>query len=181
MKTVPNFLTFFRILSLPVLVMAFYENSVPWLWGGFFIFVAACLSDFLDGYLARLLSQTTRLGQFMDPVADKLFVITALFLMVSFDKLEGIHLIPAFVILWREIFVSGLREFLGNLNVSVPVTRLAKWKTALQMLAIGAILFGGTDVLGPQIFELGILLLWGVALITLITGYNYLKKGLKHL
>jgi cardiolipin synthase len=146
--------------------------------------MAASMTDYLDGYLARIWQQTSNIGRMLDPIADKLLVSTCLLLLAA-DPARTIHgwsLWAAIIILCREILVSGLREYLAELKVSVPVTRLAKWKTTIQMVAIGFLLAGpaGAKVL-PYTVEIGITLLWISALVTLYTGYDYFRAGLKHI
>ena len=145
--------------------------------------IAASVTDFLDGYLARIWKQTSNIGRMLDPIADKLLVATCLLLLAAdTDKtIAGWSLWAAIIILCREILVSGLREYLASLKVSVPVTQLAKWKTAIQMVAIGFLLAGpARDKVLPYTTEIGILLLWISAIVTLYTGYDYFRAGLKH-
>jgi cardiolipin synthase len=157
--------------------------DTPWgAWLALIFYTVACVTDFFDGYLARARQQQSNFGQILDPIADKLLVGSVLFMLVGIDRLSGIHILPAAVILCREIIVSGLREHLAQLRVSMPVTRLAKWKTGIQMTAIGFLVVG--DV-GPTIATLtpttiGIYGLWVAAALTLITGYDYLRAGIRH-
>lgn len=184
----PNVLTYGRILAVPLVVLCFYlegklQSSDFARWSALAIFVAASVTDFLDGYLARVWQQTSTIGRMLDPIADKLLVATCLLLLAAdTDRtIAGWSLWAAIIILCREILVSGLREYLAELKVSVPVTRIAKYKTTLQMVAIGFLLAGpaGDKVL-PFTTEIGIALLWIAALITLYTGYDYFRAGLKH-
>lgn len=153
-------------------------------WSALGIFTVASLTDFLDGYLARIWKQTSNIGRMLDPIADKLLVSTCLLLLAAdTDKtIAGWSLWAAIIILCREILVSGLREYLAELKVSVPVTWVAKWKTTVQMLAIGFLLAGSA---GDKVFEYtthtGLVLLWAAALITLYTGYDYFRAGLRHI
>ena len=176
-QSIPNLLTFSRIIVIPALVAVFY---IPGKWGYLLsagLFLYAGVTDYLDGYLARFWQVTSGLGRFLDPIADKLLVATALMLLVGADRAP---IIPSLAILGREILVSGLREFLAELRVQMPVTHLAKYKTAAQMLAIGLLLLGaGAPDYLPAEF-LGKVLLWIAAGLTLFTGYVYLKEGLKH-
>jgi cardiolipin synthase len=187
--SLPNVLTYFRILAVPLLVLAFYLEGYVGNWLMLLVFIAASISDFLDGYLARVWQQTSAIGRLLDPIADKLLVATSLMLLVANGTIGGWSLMAAVVILTREIFVSGLREFLAELRVSVPVTQLAKWKTMMQMVAIGFLLLGPagdryflplTEGVGYVTF-VGLLLLWISALVTLYTGFDYFRAGLKHL
>ncbi|MGB0671129.1 MAG: CDP-diacylglycerol--glycerol-3-phosphate 3-phosphatidyltransferase [Rhodospirillales bacterium] len=177
----PNLLTFSRIAFVPLVVGALYIEPPlgPWLSLG--LYAAACLTDFFDGYLARAWEVQSALGRMLDPIADKLLVASLLMVLVGLGRLEGLHLFAAVVILAREILVSGLREFLAELRVRVPVTYLAKWKTTIQMLALGFLIVGPT---GPQLgplstLQVGLVGLWIAALLTLVTGYDYLQAGLK--
>jgi cardiolipin synthase len=186
---IPNLLTYGRILAVPLIVVCFYlegrlESSDFARWCALGLFVIASLTDYLDGYLARVWKQTSNIGRMLDPIADKLLVATCLMLLAA-DPVETIHgwsLWAAIVILCREILVSGLREYLAELKVSLPVTRLAKWKTTIQMVAIGFLLAGpaGDKVL-PYTTQIGIALLWTSAIVTLYTGYDYFRAGLKHI
>lgn len=179
--TLPNLLTFARIALIPILVGLFYFDR-PWSnWIAAFFFILACITDYLDGYFARALKQTTRFGIFLDPVADKLLVAAILLMLVGFGRIQGLSLIPAVIILCREILVSGLREFLAEAHVSVPVTRLAKWKTGFQMTALTLLIIERIPHFPVPIDALGILFLWIAALLTLITGFDYLRAGLKHM
>ena len=179
--TLPNLLTFARIALVPVVVALFYFDRPLSNWIAASIFIVACITDYLDGYFARTLDQTTRFGSFLDPMADKLLVSATLLMLVGFGRIQGLSLIPAVVILCREILVSGLREFLAEAHVSVPVTQLAKWKTALQMLALTLLIMGDIPSLPFSLDILGIVGLWIAALLTLITGFDYLRAGLKHM
>jgi len=186
---IPNLLTYGRILAVPLIVLCFFlegrlESSDFARWSALGLFVAASLTDYLDGYLARIWKQTSNIGRMLDPIADKLLVATCLMLLAA-DPVETIHgwsLWAAIVILCREILVSGLREYLAELKVSLPVTQLAKWKTTMQMVAIGFLLAGPAgDKILPYTTEIGIVLLWISAIVTLYTGYDYFRAGLKHI
>ena len=179
--TLPNLLTLSRILVIPVFVAAFYLPEPLTSWLTFGIFVVAGITDFFDGYLARNLNQVSDLGRFLDPIADKLLVAAALLMLVAFDRIAGWAVLPAMIILCREILVSGLREFLAEVKVSVPVSRLAKWKTGVQIVALCFLLLGGVvDKVLPAglIGEFG---LWIAAILTLYTGYDYMRIGLRHM
>jgi cardiolipin synthase len=181
LTTLPNLLTLSRILVIPALVGAFYLERPLSNWVTAALFTAAGLTDYLDGYLARSWDQVTRFGRFLDPVADKVMVATAIFMMVHLGPLTGWLVLPALIILCREIIVSGLREFLAEINVSVPVSRLAKWKTALQMIALGLLLLGDAGRPFIPALQVGTWALWIAALLTLVTGYDYLRAGLRHM
>jgi cardiolipin synthase (CMP-forming) len=180
-KQLPNILTYSRIAVIPALVAVFLfvqGELSHWLCAALFMF--ASITDFFDGYLARAWHAHSNLGKFLDPIADKLLVATALMLLVSEHRAD---ILPALAILCREILVSGLREFLADLRISVPVSNLAKYKTAAQMLAIFLLLLGSPSAgayLGTA-YALGSIFLWVAAALTLITGHIYLKTGLRHL
>lgn len=163
------------------MVGSFYLKGDLSNWLSFAIFSIAGITDFLDGYVARKFNQTSMLGAFMDPIADKLLIAAAIMMMVAFGRIEGYSVIAALVILCREFVVSGLREFLADLKVSLPVTMLAKWKTFFQILALGFLLVGDASPdLIPSVL-IGDICLWLAATLTLYTGYDYLKAGLKHM
>ena len=178
LTTIPNALTLFRILVIPIVIAFFYWETEVGSWFAAICFSLACLSDYLDGYFARLLRQETSFGVFLDPVADKLLVCATLLMLAGFHRIHGLSLIPAVVILCREILVLSLREFLAQTAISMPVSVLAKWKTALQMCAIGFLILGNPfpDLLPlPMISTIA---LWIAALLTLVTGYDYMRQGL---
>src|SRR5690348_4836220 len=183
----PNILTYGRIAAVPVVVGLLFWHSILegplWLrWVALAIFIAAGVSDFLDGYFARIWGQQSSLGRMLDPIADKLLVASCLLILGAEKTIHGWSLLAAIVILCREILVSGLREYLAELRVSVPVTRLAKWKTTLQLVAVGFLICGEAgDAVVPVVTSIGIALLWLSALLTLYTGWDYLQAGLHHL
>ena len=180
----PNILTVSRILAIPVLIglLVFLDDPLA-SWLAFSAYTYACITDFFDGYLARAWHQQSAFGRFLDPIADKLLVASVLLALVGIDRISGLTVLPAAVILCREILVSGLREFLAEVDVSVPVSQLAKWKTTVQMLALGFLLVGpnGPDFGPLTTSEIGLYGLWGAAVITLITGYDYLVHGLQYI
>ena len=181
--SLPNILTYLRIVAVPAVVAAFYIEGDGGRWLAFGLFAAASITDYFDGYLARLWKQQSTLGRMLDPIADKLLVSVCLLVLTYYGTIGGFSLWAAVIILMREIFVSGLREFLADLKVSVPVSRLAKWKTTLQLIAIGILLLatppGDKPVYG--ITELGLAMLWTAALVTLYTGYDYFRSGVIYL
>jgi cardiolipin synthase (CMP-forming) len=174
----PNILTLSRIAIIPIVLTTFFFDSTAMRWAAVSLFTLAGITDFFDGYLARRANQVSRLGRFLDPIADKLLVASVLLVLVGFNRVEEWTYIPAIVIMLREILVSGLREFLAELHVGLPVTKLAKGKTTVQMVALGFLIVG-TAV--PMAKPAGEFLLWLAALLTIITGYDYLKAGLKHM
>ncbi len=179
--SLPNLLSLSRIAAIPVLLGLFFLDGELTRWAAGAIFFAACLTDFFDGYFARVRRQQTDLGRLLDPIADKLLVAATIFMLVAFDRVTGLAILPATVILCREIVVSGLREFLAGLSISMPVTRLTKWKTAIQMVAIGVLLIGDAGPVFIPMVEIGEVGLWVAAALTFITGYNYLRASAKHL
>ncbi|WP_455477460.1 CDP-diacylglycerol--glycerol-3-phosphate 3-phosphatidyltransferase [Bartonella sp. B41] len=182
----PNILTYARIIAVPMVVACFFlegrlQSSDITRWVAVSIFVIASITDFFDGYLARIWEQTSNIGRMLDPIADKLLVSACLLLLAADSTIAGWTLWAAIIILCREILVSGLREYLAELKVSVPVSRLAKWKTCVQMIAIIFLLAGpaGNKII-PHAVEFGIIMLWIAALLTLWTGWDYFRAGLKH-
>ena len=182
LKNLPNILTLSRIAAVPVMIamMMLFDAGVA-SWSAFAVYTYACVTDFFDGYVARALNEQSPLGRFPDPVADKLLVGAVLMLLAGYDKIGGWTLLPALIILMREILVSGLREFLAELHVSVPVSRLAKWKTTIQMLALGFLLVGEHSPEAIPSVLIGTWGIWAAAILTLVTGYDYLRSGLKHI
>jgi cardiolipin synthase len=179
MVGLPNFLTFLRMALIPVVILLFYLQNQTGHYIAAGIFIIACITDYLDGYFARTYDQTTNLGRFLDPIADKLLICSTLLLLVGFDHIKGLSLIPAIVILCREILVSGLREFLAENPLSMPVTQLAKWKTGLQMIALSILIIAEPSADIFSLMNIGLLGLWVAAGLTLLTGYDYMKTGLK--
>jgi cardiolipin synthase len=180
---IPNILTFSRILAIPIVVGLVFIDPPLGNWLAISVYASACITDFFDGYLARAWHQQSKLGRFLDPIADKLLVAAVLLMLVGIDRVSGFTVIPAAIILCREILVSGLREFLAGVHVSLPVSKLAKWKTTLQLIALGFLLVGeaGPDF-GPfTTLKIGTYGLWVAAGITLITGFDYLVAGLRHI
>ena len=187
MLTLPNLLTLSRIVALPLLVWLLWWPQ--WEAGYAAAFVLYCLmgiTDYFDGYLARAQGTVSKLGMFLDPIADKIMVACVILMLVGtrFEDraiITGVHLIAALIILLREIMVSGLREFLGGIQVSVPVSKLAKWKTTMQLVALGALILAGAFPGIGWIKLVGLATLWGAAALTLVTGWDYLRVGLKHM
>jgi cardiolipin synthase (CMP-forming) len=181
----PNLLTLSRILAIPLLVV-FVAIRAPWAdMAACALFSAAAITDYFDGKIARDRQITSDFGRMLDPIADKLLVGAALMLLAGFDRLPNWALLPAIVIMLREILVSGLREYLAGINLGLPVTALAKWKTGFQMGALGTLLAGdtGAAVIGLGFLPvslIGELMLWTAAGLTLVTGWDYLAAGLRH-
>jgi cardiolipin synthase len=182
---IPNILTIGRIIIVPIFVVTFF---LPGMYGDlipFFLFVAASFTDFLDGLLARFLKEESKLGELLDPIADKILVSTALVLLVMNETIKNYEVIAAIIILTREILISGLREFLAKTKISIPVTNLAKFKTFLQMFSISILLTGdaGNKIINFEDYNaqtIGVILLWVSAFLTLYTGYSYVAKGIDH-
>jgi cardiolipin synthase len=181
LTTLPNLLTLSRILVIPAVIASFYVPGVSARWFACALFSAAAVTDWLDGHMARRWQQQSEIGRFLDPIADKLLVAATLFMLTTFGRLSAAAVFPALVILCREILVSGLREYLAGLRVGMPVSRLAKWKTTIQMTAIGFLIVGDAGPAFLPVTAIGEALLWIAALLTLVTGYDYLRAGLPHI
>jgi CDP-diacylglycerol--glycerol-3-phosphate 3-phosphatidyltransferase/cardiolipin synthase len=196
MLTLPNLLTLSRIVTVPLLAALLWWPE--WHMGyaiGFAVYGLMGVTDYFDGYLARAQGTVSKLGIFLDPIADKIMVAAVILVLTAQGVLTGpyvgdLHVIAGLIILIREIAVSGLREFLGGIQVSVPVSRLAKWKTTFQFIALGALILGqgaphwtvmlaGIDANVPH--TVGLVTLWAAAVLTVITGWDYLRVGLKHM
>ncbi|HLS69129.1 MAG TPA: CDP-diacylglycerol--glycerol-3-phosphate 3-phosphatidyltransferase [Kiloniellales bacterium] len=179
LASLPNVLTLGRIAIIPLVVGLLFIDDTFARWSAFVLYAAACITDWLDGKIARERGVVSSFGRFLDPIADKLLVTAIIIMLVAREDLGGLHVIAAIIILCREILVSGLREFLAELQVPLPVSKLAKWKTTVQMIALGILLIGPA---GPgELASLGLLLFWLAALLTIITGWDYLSRGLRHL
>lgn len=182
MLTLPNILTLSRILAVPLLVGLLWFPQ--WETGYAFGFALYCLmgiTDYFDGYLARANGTVSKLGIFLDPIADKIMIAAVILMLAATRDIAGIHIIAGIIILLREIAVSGLREFLADLRVSVPVSKLAKWKTAFQLIALGALILAGALPQWEAIKLIGLATLWAAAILTLITGWDYLRVGVRHM
>ncbi len=180
LTSLPNLLTLSRIVVIPLVVGLFYVEGEAARWTACALFVAAAITDWFDGYLARSWNQVSKFGRFLDPIADKLLVASVLFMLAAFDRLSTVSFLPALIIVLREILVSGLREFLAEVRVGMPVSRLAKWKTGIQMTAIPVLLVGDAATFMPTrlVGEVG---LWVAAILTIITGWDYLRSGMRHM
>ena len=181
-KTLPMILTLSRIVAIPVLVALFYVDGDWVRYVACALYTSAAVTDYFDGYLARAWKQQSKLGRIFDPIADKLLVSATILMLVAFGRISGVMVLPALVILCREVLVSGLREFLAEIRVGLPVSRLAKWKTGIQMTALGFLIVGDA---APTAFLpvtwIGVAGLWIAAVLTLITGWDYLQAGLRHI
>ena len=179
--TIPNIITFIRIFLIPIILyLLFSENPNIVLIAGL-LFIISSVSDYFDGYLARTLNQSSKLGTLLDPIADKLLVASVIIVLVDTGVISNIHVVPAIIILLREIAISGLREFLAKLNTDMPVSRLAKYKTTFQMVSLSILIISLGFELNDLLWNIGLITLWIAAIITLLSGYNYMVKGLKHI
>lgn len=189
MLSLPNLLTLSRILAVPILILLlwpglFGQSHQPPPFNYAVAFALYCLmgiTDYFDGYLARSRGTVSRLGIFLDPIADKIMIAAVILLLVFTRDVDGVHVIAALIILLREIIVSGLREFLATLSVSMPVTKLAKWKTTFQLMCFGALILANALPAMEWIKTVGLATLWAAAVLTLITGWGYLRVGIKHM
>ncbi|EMD82632.1 CDP-diacylglycerol--glycerol-3-phosphate 3-phosphatidyltransferase [Pacificimonas flava] len=184
MTSLPNLLTLSRILAVPIIVICMWNAGWLGYLAAYAIFCIAGATDYLDGYLARAQGTVSKLGQFLDPIADKIMVAATIVMLIADNLVSGWHVLAALIILLREIIVSGLREFLAGVQVSVPVSKLAKWKTAFQMIALGALILEGFAMrVWPALpaLEVGLICLWLAAVMTTITGWDYLRAGLRHM
>jgi cardiolipin synthase len=177
----PNNLTYGRLVAVPVVAALLLWGGNGARWMALLLFILAAITDFFDGYLARKWGQQSALGRMLDPIADKVLVAVILLVLAADRTISGVHIWAAIIILSREVLVSGLREFLAELRVSVPVTRVAKWKTTVQLLAVGFLIAGPAgDKIMPYVSDFGIAGLWVAAALTLYTGYDYFKAGIGH-
>jgi CDP-diacylglycerol--glycerol-3-phosphate 3-phosphatidyltransferase len=188
MLSLPNLLTLSRILAVPILVFLLWRPTPIDYAITFVLYCIVGITDYFDGYLARAQGQISKLGQFLDPIADKIMVAAVIVMLVASRRANGdppivedFNIIPALIILLREIIVSGLREFLADLRVSMPVSHLAKWKTTFQLVALGALILSGALPAYHWVHLVGVVSLWAAAALTLVTGYDYLRIGLKHM
>ena len=179
--TIPNIITFIRIFLIPIILyLLFSENPNIVLIAGL-LFIISSVSDYFDGYLARTLNQSSKLGTLLDPIADKLLIASVIVVLVDTGVISNIHVVPAIIILLREIAISGLREFLAKLNTDMPVSKLAKYKTTFQMISLSILIISLGFELNDLLWNIGLITLWIAAIITLLSGYNYIVKGLKHI
>mgnify|MGYP001465921075 FL=1 len=179
--TIPNIITFIRIFLIPIILyLLFSENPNIVLIAGL-LFIVSSISDYFDGYLARTLNQSSKLGTLLDPIADKLLIASVIVVLVDTGVISNIHVVPAIIILLREIAISGLREFLAKLNTDMPVSKLAKYKTTFQMISLSILIISLGFELNDLLWNIGLITLWIAAIITLLSGYNYMVKGLNHI
>jgi cardiolipin synthase len=179
--SLPNLLTYGRLAAVPVVAGLILWGGDAARWTALALFIGAAVTDFFDGYLARRWAQQSALGRMLDPIADKVLVAVVLLVLAADRTIDGAHLWAGIIILSREVLVSGLREFLAELRVSVPVTKVAKWKTTVQLVAIGFLIAGPAgDKVVPYVSEFGLFCLWIAAALTLYTGYDYFRAGIGH-
>ena len=181
---IPNLLTRLRIWAIPLIVATFFFDHPAWAWVSVGLFILAGITDYMDGYLARHWNQLSRFGRVLDPIADKLLIGALLLMMAYTGRLGYYGIIPAVIILCREILVSGLREFLAEIKVGCPVTKLAKWKTTCQMVSLPMLMVSVNNFAGDltEFWKiLGSIFLWGAAVLTVITGYDYWRSGRKYM
>ena len=180
--SLPNLLTYGRVAAVPVVVGFLFWPEEPWArWSALAVYIIAALTDFFDGYLARAWSQQSSLGRMLDPIADKLLVAAVLLVLTADHSIHGFTLWAAIIILCREILVSGLREYLAELRAPLPVTAVAKWKTTVQMVALGFLIAGPAgEAVVPMAMPIGVVLLWIAALLTLYTGWDYMRASYDH-
>lgn len=181
LTSLPNLLTLSRIVLIPVMIALLYVDTPLNRWIALGIFTLACVTDWLDGYFARNMNDVSALGRFLDPIADKLLIASVIVMLTAVGRISGLVVIPAIIILCREILVSGLREYLAEIKVAMPVSKLAKWKTVIQMVALGTLIVGNAGPAAWPVQTAGELGLWLAGVLTVITGYDYMASGLKYM
>ncbi|MEO3434701.1 CDP-diacylglycerol--glycerol-3-phosphate 3-phosphatidyltransferase [Inquilinus sp. CAU 1745] len=180
LTSLPNLLTIARIICIPILVVLFFIDAAWSVWSACALFTVAAATDYLDGYLARRMSTTSPLGKLLDPIADKMLVAATLMLLLAFDHINGWAVIPALIILLREILISGLREFLAGMDAKgLPVSRLAKWKTGVQMTALAVLIVGPYGPAALPTVAIGEIGVWVAGLLTIVTGWAYFREGMR--
>ena len=175
-----NLLTIIRVAIIPVIVFCIYLKNPIFGWTAFILFCLASITDYFDGYIARIRNEVTNFGTFLDPIADKLLVAAVILILTSKGVIADWETIPALIILLREITVSGLREYLAGIKISIPVSRIAKLKTLLQLCSLALLILSESTIGLPSIMYLGKLFLWIAGLLTLYTAYDYIKASIKH-
>ena len=175
-----NFLIIARIIVIPIIVICIYLKSPFYGWVAFVLFCVASITDYFDGYIARIRNEITNFGTFLDPIADKLLVAAVILILTSKGIIADWETIPALIILLREIAVSGLREYLAGIKISVPVSRIAKLKTSIQLIALALLILSESQISLLPIVFIGKIALWAAGILTLYTGFDYLKSGIKH-
>jgi len=175
-----NILTLSRILVIPIIVVLIYLKSPFYGWIAFVLFCIAGITDYFDGYFARIRNEVSNLGTFLDPIADKLLVAAVILILTAKEVITDWETIPALIILLREIAVSGLREYLAGIKVSVPVSKISKFKTSLQLIALGILILSESGISIIPVILIGKIALWTAAILTLYTGYDYLRSSFRH-
>lgn len=178
---IANILTIARIIVIPIIVICIYMKSPFYGWVAFALFCIASITDYFDGYIARIRNEITNFGTFLDPIADKLLVAAVILILTSKGIIADWETIPALIILLREIAVSGLREYLAGIKISVPVSRIAKLKTSIQLIALAVLILSESQITIIPVIIIGKAALWTAGILTLYTGFDYLKSGIKHL
>lgn len=181
LTSLPNLLTLSRIGLIPLMIALMYVDTPENRWMAWGIFTVACATDWLDGYLARNMNDVSSLGRFLDPIADKLLITSVIVMLTALGRISDLVVIPAIIILCRELLVSGLREYLAEINVEMPVSKLAKWKTVIQMIALGTLIVGDAGPSSWPVQTAGEWGMWIAGALTVITGYVYMASGLKHM
>ncbi len=177
---ISNILTIARILVIPIILICIYLKGPFYGWVAFIFFCLASVTDYFDGYIARIRNEITNFGTFLDPIADKLLVASVILILTAKEVITDWETIPALIILLREIAVSGLREYLARIKISVPVSRIAKFKTSMQLIALALLILTESGITILPIIFFGKIALWIAGLLTLYTGYDYLRSGLRH-
>ena len=180
LQSLSNTLTITRILVIPIIVLLIFMKGPLSAWTAFILFCLVGITDYFDGYFARMRKEISKLGIFLDPIADKLLVASVILILTSKEIISNFEIIPALIILVREITVSGLRDFLAGIKVGIPVSKIAKFKTVLQLIALGILILSEGEITILPILLFGKIALWLAAILTLYTGYDYLKSGVKH-
>lgn len=180
MYNIPNLLTLFRMFSIPIIIISLIPQSYFYNWAAVILYAVACLSDFLDGYIARKFKIESKFGQLFDPIADKILVISVLFILVAVDKINGFFIYPALIIIIREVMVSGLREFFSDDRNQIKVTLLSKWKTLIQMFSLGFIIIGDDFIYIDNTALIGEIGMTLASILTIYTGYKYFEKNLNY-
>ena len=179
---IPNILTIYRVFSIPLIIICIVPQSFLFNWLALILYIVTCFTDFLDGYLARKFKVESKFGKFLDPVADKVLIVSIIFILVAVGRIEGFLIYPSLIIIIRELLVSGLREFFSNNKPHINVTILAKWKTLLQMISLGFIIIGDDFFyFSPYIYPIGSFGIFVASILTIYTGYKYFEENLKTL
>ncbi len=178
MDNLANILTVARLALLPPIILLLFIDK-PWAaWSVLALYSAGAITDWLDGFIARRWNQVSDFGRFMDPISDKIFVVSMMVMLIATHRIEGVTIVAVIIILAREFMVSGMREYLGPKNIQLPVTGLAKWKTTVQMIATGLLILEPVSMTASYT---GLGLLWIATILTVATGWSYVSEGWKYL